>query len=99
MSHNEKFLGGTESPKFTHRVSDFLRNWRKRNHKRLRKPASTGQKLPEGYTGEWEATSYYFYLETKGYDPKWVYQGDETNSRTKNFLIKFMRILVRSECR
>jgi len=56
-----------------------LRNWRKRNVKRLRVPTSTGQKLPAGYTGKWEASSYYFYLETKGYDPKWVYHGDETN--------------------
>ena len=42
-------------------------------------PTSSGQKLPEGYTGKWEASSYYFYLETKGYDPQWVYHGDETN--------------------
>ena len=79
LAHNEKFLGGPESPNFYSRIADFLRNWRKRNVKRLRVPTSTGQKLPAGYTGKWEASSYYFYLETKGYDPKWVYHGDETN--------------------
>jgi len=79
LAHNEEFLGGAESPNFKSRVADFLRNWRRRHLKRLRVPTSSGQKLPEGYTGKWEASSYYFYLETKGYDPKWVYHGDETN--------------------
>ena len=79
LNHNENFLGGVESPNFKPRVADFLRNWRRRNLKRLRMPTSSGQKLPEGYTGKWEASSYYFYLETKGYDPQWVYHGDETN--------------------
>ena len=79
LAHNENFLGGPESPNFKMRIADFLKNWRRRNLKGLRKPTSTGQKLPDGYTGKWEAASYYFYLETKGYDPKWVYQGDETN--------------------
>jgi len=79
LAHNEQFLGGAESPNFKSRVADFLRNWRRRHLKRLRVPTSSGQKLPEGYTGKWEASSYYFYLETKGYDPKWVYHGDETN--------------------
>ena len=60
LSHNEKFLGGATSPNFTKRVSDFLRHWRKRNNKNLRKPTSTGQKLPDGYTGKWESCSYYF---------------------------------------
>jgi len=62
LTHDEKFLGGSSSPNFTKRVSDFLRHWRKRNNNRLRKPTSTGQKLPDGYTGKWEACSYYFYL-------------------------------------
>ena len=78
LAHNEKFLGGASSPKFTSRVSDFLRHWRKRNIKTLRKPTSTGQKLPEGYTGKWEACSYYFYLETKGVPIANCYHGDET---------------------
>ena len=78
LTHDEKFLGGSSSPNFTKRVSDFLRHWRKRNNKRLRKPTSTGQKLPDGYTGKWEACSYYFYLETKGVPTKNVYHGDET---------------------
>ena len=78
LTHNEKFLGGATSPNFTKRVSDFLRHWRKRNNKRLRKPTSTGQKLPDGYTGKWEACAYYFYLETKGVPTKNVYHGDET---------------------
>ena len=46
--------------------------------KRLRKPTSTGQKLPDGYTGKWEACSYYFYLETKGVPPEHCWHGDET---------------------
>jgi len=79
LAHNDKFLGGADSPNFKIRIADYLRNWRRRNLKRLRVPTSTGQKLPAGYTGKWEASSYYFYLETKGYDPKWVYHGDETN--------------------
>ena len=70
--------GGASSPKFTKRISDFLRHWRTRNKKKLRKPTSTGQKLPEGYTGKWEACSYYFYLETKGVPPENCYHGDET---------------------
>ena len=78
LTHDEKFLGGSSSPNFTKRVSDFLRHWRKRNNKCLRKPTSTGQKLPDGYTGKWEACSYYFYLETKGVPTKNVYHGDET---------------------
>ena len=78
LTHKEKFLGGATSPNFTKRVSDFLRHWRKRNNKRLRKPTSTGQKLPDGYTGKWEACAYYFYLETKGVPTKNVYHGDET---------------------
>ena len=78
LAHNEDFLGGASSPNFTARVSDFLRHWRKRNIKTLRKPTSTGQKLPEGYTGKWEACSYYFYLETKGIPVKQVWHGDET---------------------
>ena len=44
----------------------------------MRKPTSTGQKLPDGYTGKWEACSYYFYLETKGVPKKNVWHGDET---------------------
>ena len=55
LAHNELFLGGATSPNFTSRISDFLRHWRKRNLKTLRKPTSTGQKLPDGYTGKWEA--------------------------------------------
>ena len=51
---------------------------RKRNLKALRKPTSTGQKLPDGYTGKWEACSYYFYLETKRVPKKNVWHGDET---------------------
>jgi len=79
LAHNDKFLGGADSPNFKIRIADYLRNWRRRNLKRLRVPTSTRQKLPAGHTGKWEASSYYFYLETKGYDPKWVYHGDETN--------------------
>ena len=78
LTHNEKFLGGATSPQFTKRISDFLRHWRRRNLKRLRKPTTTGQKLPDGYTGKWEACSYYFYLETKGVPKKNVWHGDET---------------------
>jgi hypothetical protein len=78
LAHNEEFLGGATSPNFTSRISDFLRHWRKRNLKTLRKPTSTGQKLPDGYTGKWEACSYYFYLETKGVPKKDVWHGDET---------------------
>ena len=52
LTHDEKFLGGSTSPLFTKRISDFLRHWRQRNLKRLRKPTSTGQKLPDGYTGK-----------------------------------------------
>ena len=78
LAHDDKFLGGVNSPKFTSRISDFLRHWRRRNVKKLCTPTSTGQKLPEGYQGKWEATSYYFYLETKGVDPRYVYHGDET---------------------
>ena len=59
LCHDENFLGGATSPHFTKRIADFLRHWRKRNFKRLRKPTSTGQKLPDGYTGKWEACSYY----------------------------------------
>ena len=66
------------SPKFASRISNFLRHWHKQNTKKLRKPTSTGQKLPEGYTGKREATSYYFYLQTKGINHKNVYHGDET---------------------
>ena len=78
LTHDEKFLGGSTSPLFTKRISDFLRHWRQRNLKRLRKPTSTGQKLPDGYTGKWEACSYYFYLETKGVPPEHCWHGDET---------------------
>ena len=46
--------------------------------KTLRKPTSTGQKLPDMYTGKWEACSYYFYLETKGVVPENAYHGDAT---------------------
>ena len=80
LAHDDKFLGGASSPQFTKRISDFLRHWRTRNKKKLRKPTSTGQKLPEGYTGKWEACSYYFYLETKGVPPENVYHGDETKA-------------------
>ena len=38
LTHDDKFLGGSGSPLFTKRISDFLRNWRHRNFKRLRKP-------------------------------------------------------------
>ena len=78
LAHKEDFMGGASSPGFTTRIADYLRNWRKRNLKTLRKPTSTGQKLPEGYEGKWEATSYYFYLKTKGIDPEYAYHGDET---------------------
>jgi len=78
LYHDDKFLGGANSPHFTKRIADFLRHWRKRNNKRLRKPTSTGQKLPAGYTGKWEACSYYFYLETKGVPPENCWHGDET---------------------
>ena len=49
LAHNENFLGGAESPNFKMRIADFLKNWRRRNLKGLRKPTSTGQKLPDGY--------------------------------------------------
>ena len=67
LTHDDKFLGGSSSPLFTKRISDFLRHWRQRNKKNLRKPTSTGQKLPDGYTGKWEACSCYFYLDTSLY--------------------------------
>ena len=78
LTHDEKFLGGSTSPLFTKRISDFLRQWRLRNQKRLRTPTSAGQKLPDGYTGKWEACAYYFYLETKGVPPENAWHGDET---------------------
>ena len=40
LAHKEDFLGGASAPNFTSRVSDFLRHWRKRNIKTLRKPTS-----------------------------------------------------------
>ena len=48
-SLDDKFLSGSTFPLFTKRISDFLRHWMIRNKKRLRKPTSTGQKLPEGH--------------------------------------------------
>ena len=35
LAHNEKFLGGVESPKFSARISDFLHHWRKRSQKKV----------------------------------------------------------------
>ena len=80
LTHDDKFLGGSTSPLFTKRISDFLRQWRLRNQKRLRKPTSTGQKLPDGYTGKWEACAYYFYLETKGVPLKMLGTGTKLES-------------------